>query len=93
MLVPIQRTSVYRFKSDAKIATKFANYINESGWEILAQRRTIARICVLLKAYNWAGLENKRGYTAIYHATKVGTIIIKELVITNKVQMLVNIYS
>jgi len=78
VLVPIQRTSVNRFKSDAKIAAKFANNTNESGWEILAQRRTIARICALLKAYKWAGLENERGYTAINHATKVGTIIIEK---------------
>ena len=30
---------------------KFANDINESGWETLAQRRLIARICGLFKAY------------------------------------------
>jgi hypothetical protein len=32
-------------------AAKFANNINESGWETLAQRRLIARICALFKAY------------------------------------------
>ena len=32
-------------------AAKFANNINESGWEALAQRRLIARICALVKAY------------------------------------------
>ena len=39
-----------------KRAAKFANYINESGWVTLAQRRLIARICALFKAYNggWA---------------------------------------
>ena len=31
-------------------AAKFANNINESGWETLAQRRLIARICALFKA-------------------------------------------
>ena len=38
-----------------KRATKFAN-IEESGWETLAQRRLIARICALYKAYTggWA---------------------------------------
>ena len=34
-----------------KRAAKFANNINESGWETLAQRRLIGRICALLKAY------------------------------------------
>ena len=32
-------------------AAKFANYINEVGWETLAQRRLIARICTHFKAY------------------------------------------
>ena len=32
-------------------AAKFANNINELGWETLAQRRLIARICALFKAY------------------------------------------
>jgi len=32
-------------------AAKFANNIYESGWETSAQRRLIARICVLFKAY------------------------------------------
>jgi hypothetical protein len=30
---------------------KFANNINESGWETSAQRRLVARICALFKAY------------------------------------------
>ena len=34
-----------------KRGTKFANNINESGWETLAQRRLIARIWALFKAY------------------------------------------
>jgi len=39
-----------------KRAAKFANNIKESGWETLAQRRIIAGICVLFKAYTggWA---------------------------------------
>ena len=32
-------------------AAKFANNINESGWETLARRRLIARICAIFKAY------------------------------------------
>ena len=34
-----------------KREAKIANDINESGWETLAQRRFIARICALFKAY------------------------------------------
>jgi hypothetical protein len=34
-----------------KSVAKFANNINESGCEILTQRRLIARICALFKAY------------------------------------------
>ena len=39
-----------------KRAAKFANNINESGWETLAQHRLIAWICTLFKAYTggWA---------------------------------------
>jgi len=35
-----------------KRAAKFANNINESSWETLAQRRLVARICALFKAYS-----------------------------------------
>ena len=34
-----------------KRADKFVNNKNKSGWETLAQRRLIARICALFKAY------------------------------------------
>jgi hypothetical protein len=34
-----------------KRAAKFVNNTKESGWETLAQRRAIARICALFKAY------------------------------------------
>jgi hypothetical protein len=33
-----------------KKAAKFANHTNDSGWETLAQRRKIVRICALFKA-------------------------------------------
>ena len=42
-----------------KRAAKFANNINESGWETLAHRRLIARICALFKAYTGDGLGNR----------------------------------
>jgi hypothetical protein len=37
-------------------AAKFANLTNASDWDTLAQRRTVARLCALLKVYNgeWA---------------------------------------
>ena len=34
-----------------KRAAKFANNINDLGWETLAQRRMRVRICALFKAY------------------------------------------
>jgi hypothetical protein len=34
-----------------KKAAQFTNRTKDSGWEILAQRRTIARFCALFKAY------------------------------------------
>ena len=37
-----------------KRAAKFENNINRSGWETLAQRRLIARICALFKTYTAA---------------------------------------
>jgi len=46
-----------------KRAAKFANNINESGWETLAQRRLIAHICAFFKAYTrrraWKMIENR----------------------------------
>ena len=45
-----------RFKSSAKTAAKFAKNINKSIWEALVQRRMIARICAVLKAYTGGGL-------------------------------------
>jgi hypothetical protein len=45
-----------------KRAAKFKNNINESGWETLAQRRLIGRICALFKAYTeeqaWKAIGN-----------------------------------
>jgi len=44
-------------------AAKFANNVNESGWETLAQRRLIARICSIFKAYTgrwtWKATEDR----------------------------------
>ena len=35
-----------------KKAAQFTNHMKDSDWETLAQRRTIARLCALLKAYS-----------------------------------------
>jgi len=35
-----------------KKAAQFTNHTKDSEWETLAQRRTIARLCVLFKAYS-----------------------------------------
>ena len=46
-----------------KRAAEFANNINESVWETLAQRRFIARICALFKAYtggrDWKAIRDR----------------------------------
>jgi len=35
-----------------KKAAQFTNHTKDSDWETLAQRRTIARLCALFKAYS-----------------------------------------
>jgi hypothetical protein len=49
---PYREGQVRALNRVQKRAAKFANNINESGWETLAQRRLIARIC----------LESDRGF-------------------------------
>ena len=44
----LERSALNRIQ---KRAAKFANNIDQSGWETLAQRRLVARICALFKAY------------------------------------------
>ena len=43
--------------------TKFANNINEFGWETVAQRRLIARICAIFKTHTgrwaWKAIGNR----------------------------------
>jgi len=48
---PYREGQVNALNRVQKRADKFANNINEWGWETLAQRRLIARICALFKAY------------------------------------------
>ena len=56
----IFKKSVYALNRVQKRATKFANNKNESGWETLAQRRLVARICALFETYTGG-----RGWTEI----------------------------
>ena len=53
VLGPYREGQVSALNRVQKRAAKFASNINESGWETLVQRRMIARICVLFKAYTW----------------------------------------
>jgi len=41
-----------------KKAAQFTNHVKDSDWETLAQRRTIARLCELFKAYCGKGAWN-----------------------------------
>jgi hypothetical protein len=78
---PTQRRSGKRFKSRKKIEAKFLRDTNETGWETLAQRRRIARICVLFKAYTgtraWKAIGDrllKPCYLSrVDHNRKIGT--------------------
>ena len=51
VLGPYREGQVRALNWVQKRAAKFANSINEWGWKTLAQRRLIARICAIFKAY------------------------------------------
>lgn len=48
---PYREGQVSALNRVQKRAAKFANNNNESGWETLEQRRLVARLCALFKAY------------------------------------------
>jgi len=48
---PYREGQVSALNQVQKRAAKFANNINKLGWETLAQRRLVARLCALFKAY------------------------------------------
>ena len=48
---PYREGQVRALNGVQKRSAKFANNINGSGWETVAQRRLIALICVLFRAY------------------------------------------
>ena len=49
--VPYREGQVNALNRVQKRAAKFAKNKNELGWETLAQRRMMARLCALFKAY------------------------------------------
>jgi len=60
---PYREGQVSALNRVQKRVTKFANNVNESGWEALAQHRLIARMCALFKAYTkgraWRAIGDK----------------------------------
>ena len=58
---PYRESQINPLDHVQKKAVKFANHTNDSLWEILAQRRKIARICVLFETYTgYTGGQVKR---------------------------------
>ena len=60
---PYREGQVSALNRMEKRAAKFANNVNESGWETLAQRRLVARLCALFKAQTggraWKAIGNR----------------------------------
>jgi len=62
-----------------KKAAQFSNHKNDSDWETLAQRMTIARLCALFKAYcgAWKAIRDRlrRHYclSRVDRVRKIGT--------------------
>ena len=60
---PYREGQISASNGEQKRAAKFANNINELGWETLAQRRLIAQICALFEAYTgrqaWKTIGNR----------------------------------
>jgi len=61
-LGPYREGQVGALHREQNIAAKFANNINKLGWETLAQRRLIARICGLFKAHTGGCVLKAIGY-------------------------------
>jgi len=49
---PCREEQIHALDRVQKKATQFTNHTKDSDWETLAQRRTIARLCVLFIAYS-----------------------------------------
>jgi hypothetical protein len=61
VLGPYREGQVRALNWVQKGAAKFANNVNQFGWETLAEPRLTARICALFKAYN-----GRRAWKAIW---------------------------
>jgi hypothetical protein len=48
---PYRKGQINSLDRVLNMAAKFAHHRNDSNWETLTQRRKIARICALFKAY------------------------------------------
>jgi hypothetical protein len=90
---PYREGQVSALNGWKKRADEFANNVNVSGWETLAQRRLVALICTLFKAYTgrwaWKAIGNR--FLKSWYLS--GAIIIGKLKLGNKELMLVNIPS
>ena len=49
---PCKEGQINALDRERKKAAQFTNHTKDSAWETLAQRRTIARLCALFKAYS-----------------------------------------
>jgi hypothetical protein len=49
---PCKEGEINALDRERKKAVQFTNHTKDSDWETLAQRRTIARLCALFKAYS-----------------------------------------
>ena len=49
---PCREIQINTLEREQKKGAQFTNYTKDSDWETLAQCRTIARLCVLFKAYS-----------------------------------------
>ena len=60
-------------------AAQFTNHTKYSGWETVAQRRTIARLCALFRTYSverawkatWGGLRRPSYLSRVDHIRKI----------------------
>ena len=90
---PYREGQVSALNRMQKRAAKFARNINESGWESLAQRIFVARICALFKAYTGGRDWKAIGDRLLKPCYLSRGIIIGKLGLENKEQMSVNIPS
>jgi len=52
----LSRGQINALDPEQQKAAQFTNHTKDCDWETLAQRRTVARLCALLKRTLWNGL-------------------------------------